>query len=59
MHEKFVDEIEFVDNRYEVKLPFKDGHPILPDNFPLQREGCFHSYTDCSKTKKLLSNMIR
>ena len=32
VHEKFFDEIEFVDNRYQVKLPFKDGHPILPDN---------------------------
>ena len=41
MHEKFVDEIEFVDNRYEVKLPFKDGHPILPDNYSLAKRRLF------------------
>ena len=35
IHEKFKDGIKFENNRYSVKLPVKEFHPILPDNYLL------------------------
>ena len=35
MYEAFKDGIEFVDGRYQVRLPWKQVHPLLPDNFTL------------------------
>ena len=53
MHEKFVDEIEFVDNRYEVKLPFKDGHSILPDNYSLAKRRLFSLVNRLQQNKEI------
>ena len=33
--EKFIEDIRHDGERYEVKLPFKESHPILPDNYQL------------------------
>ena len=33
IYEKFKDDIKFENNRYSVKLPVKEFHPILPDNY--------------------------
>ena len=33
VHESFLANIKFDRTRYEVKLPFKEVHPVLPDNF--------------------------
>ena len=33
VHESFLPNIEFDGTRYEVKLPIKEVHPVLPDNF--------------------------
>ena len=36
VHDKFLQDIKFVDNRYQISLPFKDsGNTILPDNFSM------------------------
>ena len=35
VYETFKDRIEFVDGRYQVRLPWKQDHPLLPDNFTL------------------------
>lgn len=35
VHEEFVTSIQLVNDRYEVHLPWKDGHPVLPDNYLL------------------------
>ena len=32
VEEKFIQELKFDGQRYETKLPFKDNHPMLPDN---------------------------
>ena len=32
---KFKDDIKFENNRYSVKLPVKEFHPILPGNYLL------------------------
>ena len=33
VHESFLANIKFDGTRYEVKLPFKEVHPVLHDNF--------------------------
>ena len=33
VRDKFSHEIRFTGERYHVKLPFKDNHPMLPDNY--------------------------
>ena len=33
VHEEFLDSIKFTGNRYSVKLPWKEGHDKLPDNY--------------------------
>ena len=35
VYETFKDGIEFVNERYQVRLPWKQDHPLLPDNFTL------------------------
>lgn len=35
LYDKFIDEVEFVEGRYQVRLPFKEDHELLPDNFAL------------------------
>ena len=33
INDRVVEDIEFVDSRYQVRLPFKEYHEQLPDNF--------------------------
>ncbi|XP_068674900.1 uncharacterized protein [Montipora foliosa] len=33
LYNKFVNEVEFVEGRYQVRLPFKEDHDLLSDNF--------------------------
>ena len=35
LYDKFVSEVEFMEGRYQVQLPFKEDHELLPDNFAL------------------------
>ena len=35
LYNKFVNEVEFVEGRYQVRLPFKEDHALLSDNFAL------------------------
>ena len=35
VYETFKEGIQFVDGRYQVRLPWKQDHPLLPDNFTL------------------------
>ena len=35
LYDKFVNEVEFVKGRYQVRLPFKGDHELLPDNLAL------------------------
>ena len=35
LYDKFVSEVEFTEGRYQVQLPFKEDHELLPDNFAL------------------------
>ena len=38
VYQNFEEEIKFVDGRYEVKLPWEEQHPLLPDNFKLNQK---------------------
>ena len=33
VHNQFIDSISFEHERYEVNLPWRDVHPVLPDNY--------------------------
>ena len=35
LYDKFASEVEFVEGRYQERLPFKEDHELLPDNFVL------------------------
>ncbi|XP_028413520.1 uncharacterized protein LOC114536353 [Dendronephthya gigantea] len=35
VYDKFTQEVHFNGDRYEAKLPFKDEHPLLPDNYSI------------------------
>ena len=35
MHEKFLEDISFNEDRYKVTLPRKNSHTELPDNYSL------------------------
>ena len=37
VYEKFIEDITHNGERYEVKSPFKESHPILPDNYQLSK----------------------
>ncbi|XP_068735432.1 uncharacterized protein [Montipora capricornis] len=37
VYEKFIEDIRHNGQRYEVKLPFKEDHPLLPDNYHLSK----------------------
>ena len=37
LYEKFVDGLTFCNNRYKVKLPWKESHSTLPDNYELSQ----------------------
>ena len=37
IEDEFESEIKFENGRYEVKMPFKDEHAILPDNYSLSK----------------------
>lgn len=38
VHDEFTSTITFKDGRYEVNLPWKEQHPILPDNYEMSRK---------------------
>ena len=38
VYRQFEEEIRFTDGRYEVKLPWKPEHPVLPDNYSLSKK---------------------
>ena len=35
LYDKFVNEVEIVEGRYQVRLTFREDHDLLPDNFEL------------------------
>ena len=35
VHQQFQEGIKFENGRYEVRLPWKEPHPTLPDNYDL------------------------
>ena len=61
MYENFLHDISFHDNRYEVRLPFKEDHPMLEDNYELFKEGLsqLKKQLDCKpELKKEYNNII-
>ena len=52
--EKFVDDVEFDNERYIVKLPFKSCHEFLPDNYRLSLNRLMSLRRRLDKNPKLL-----
>ena len=38
VYEKFLEIMSKVDGRYEISLPFKEDHPVIPDNYSLCKQ---------------------
>ena len=56
VHQDFEDHISFKDGRYEVSLPWKHPHPILPDNFKLSQKRLQSVLRRLRQTRLLRSN---
>ena len=56
VYEQFVDDITLKDNRYEVKLPFKEGHPLIEDNYRLSLNRLKSLTRKLKKTPTVLKN---
>ena len=50
VYEHYVTDIRYVEGRYEVKLPFKDNHPIIEDNY-------MHSLKRLKTLKRKMENL--
>ena len=54
VHHKFVQQIQFNGQRYEVKLPWKDYHPPLPDHYQLCHQRLTNLLKRLRRTPRLL-----
>ena len=45
VYEKFTQSIKLKDKRYKVELPWKESHPVLPDNYQLSEKRLKHLLT--------------
>ena len=54
VYEKFTQSIKLKDKRYEVKLPWKESHPVLPDNYQLSEKRLKHLLTRLRKDPEIL-----
>ena len=45
VYERFTQSIKQKDKRYEVELPWKESHPVLPDNYQLSEKRLKHLLT--------------
>jgi hypothetical protein len=62
VYDKFTQSIELKDKRYEVELPWKESHPVLPDNYQLSEKRLKHLLTRLRKDPEILQeydNVIR
>ena len=55
VYEKFVQQISFDGQRYQVSLPWKENHPSLPDNFELCRGRLFSLLKRLKQNPQLLA----
>ena len=53
-YEKFTQSIKLEDKRYEVELPWKESHPVLPDNYQLREKRLKHLLTRLRKDPEML-----
>ena len=54
VYDRFEDTIQFMGGRYEVKMPWKEQHPLLPDNYGLARNRFNQLLLKLSKDRQLL-----
>ena len=54
VYERFAQSIRLSDKRYEVELPWKENHPVLPDNYQLSEKRLKHLLTRLRKDPEIL-----
>ena len=54
VYERFAQSIRLNDKRYEVELPWKENHPVLPDNYQLSEKRLKHLLTRLRKDPEIL-----
>ena len=54
VYDRFEDTIQFVEGRHEVKMPWKEPHPLLPDNYGLARNRFNQLLLKLCKDRQLL-----
>ena len=54
VYEKFTQSIKLKDKRYEVELPWKESHAVLPDNYQLSEKWLKHLLTRLRKDPEIL-----
>ena len=58
VHDKFLDTIHKRDGRYEVSLPWKEHHPLIPDNYEVAVSR-LNSVLKCLRNPELLAEYNR
>ena len=56
MYENFESDIKFKNQRYVVKLPVKENHPLLPDNYNVSLKDLDKLKMRLDKNENLLSS---
>ena len=55
IYDNFTRSVSFQDGRYCVRLPWKEPHPFLPDNYHLSRDRLFNLLKRLRQTPEMLS----
>ena len=55
VHDEFKENVVYSGERYQVSLPFKEGHPLLPDNFVLSKQRFKSLLTPLKSTPEILA----
>ena len=58
VYDEFMEDIEFINGKYQVKLPFKEGHPMLADNFNLSLRRLEQLKGKLSRNEELLKSYV-
>ena len=55
-YEQVIEDIEFENGRYKVRLPFKENHAVIPDYYDLCKNRLSKLYNRLSQDRNLLEN---
>ena len=59
LYDNLIDEIDFIEGRYQVKLQFKVDHPLLPDNYHQSKCRLISPLSRRKSKPSVLNNMTK